>query len=62
MAAEPPFQPVGAHPWADATGRISAKVAGIWWTNLVLQAGGSARTAFLTASLLVEDLTEKGYP
>lgn len=56
----PPTPPatssVGQHPWADSTGQITAKSAGVAVSNMILNAGAKASTAFRCALLISEDI------
>lgn len=47
---------VGNHPWADSTGKITPKSAGVAVSNLILNAGAKASTAFRCALLISEDI------
>ncbi len=47
---------VGAHPWMDETGHISAKLAGVWMANMILMAGGAPERAFRCATYVAEDI------
>lgn len=52
------FGPVGRHPWVNESGKVDAAKAGTWIANMILMAGGSAKTAFACALEVATDITD----
>ena len=58
LSASDLFGPVGRHPWVNEAGKVDAAKAGTWIANMILMAGGSAKTAFTCALEVATDITD----